>query len=186
MLRAPLRNAASTTTVPQVIVAIIRLRFRNRFRSEAEPGGTSLSTTPEPAIWASRRRVLARIGPVDPSGEHRDGPALGGQGGGMGGRVYAVRRARDDREAALHHAVGQLRGVSRPYGVEAREPTMDTERSQARSICSGPCTHRQNGGSASTAKPLGHSSSPGTDQPATEPAQQVERRPRVELDSRPR
>ena len=46
VLRAPLRSAASTTTVPVAMAAMSRLRCRNRERVGADPGGTSLTTAP--------------------------------------------------------------------------------------------------------------------------------------------
>ena len=50
VLSAPLRTAASTTTVPSEAAAIIRLRARNRSLVGAQPGGTSDTTTPVPAM----------------------------------------------------------------------------------------------------------------------------------------
>ena len=47
---APLRTAASTTTVPSETAAIIRLRERNRSFVGAPPGGTSEKTTPVSAM----------------------------------------------------------------------------------------------------------------------------------------
>ena len=55
VLSAPLRSAASTTTVPRVSAAIRRLRMRNRGRRGVDPGGTSLITSPASAIQPRRR-----------------------------------------------------------------------------------------------------------------------------------
>ena len=46
VLSAPLRRAASTTTVPRVSAAISRLRDRNRALKGACPGGDSETTAP--------------------------------------------------------------------------------------------------------------------------------------------
>ena len=52
---APLRRAASTTTVPRLSAAIRRLRARNRCLRGWLPGGSSESTTPASAIRPSSR-----------------------------------------------------------------------------------------------------------------------------------
>ena len=49
VLRAPLRTAASTTTVPRVRAAISRLRARNLIRWGAQPRGASETTAPNSA-----------------------------------------------------------------------------------------------------------------------------------------
>ncbi len=49
---APLRVAASTTTVPRPSAAMTRFRSRNRRRVGREPGGSSDTTTP----WARMAR----------------------------------------------------------------------------------------------------------------------------------
>ena len=51
-LSAPLRRAASTTTVPADRAAMSRLRPRKRERSGALPGGTSDTTSPVAAMWS--------------------------------------------------------------------------------------------------------------------------------------
>ena len=51
---APLRSPASTTTVPQLSAAMVRLRTRNRSRAGWRPGGHSLTTRPCSAIVANR------------------------------------------------------------------------------------------------------------------------------------
>ena len=59
LLSAPLRIAASTTTVPRVSAAISRLRVRNRPLNGAPPGIVSDTTSPSAAMcsmscsWAS-------------------------------------------------------------------------------------------------------------------------------------
>ncbi len=50
---APLRRAASTTTVPRVSAAITRFRARKRCLSGWLPGGSSETTSPESAILHS-------------------------------------------------------------------------------------------------------------------------------------
>jgi hypothetical protein len=50
---APLRAAASTTTVPRVRAAIRRLRLRNRPRVGAQPGETSETTAEVRPRWPS-------------------------------------------------------------------------------------------------------------------------------------
>ena len=52
VLSAPLRSAASTTTVPQLRAAITRLRTRNPGLVGPRSGGHSLTTTPCAAIAA--------------------------------------------------------------------------------------------------------------------------------------
>ena len=47
---APLRIAASTTTVPRASAAISRLRARNRIRVGAQPGAASEITSPTSAM----------------------------------------------------------------------------------------------------------------------------------------
>ena len=49
---APLRAAASTTTVPQA-VATRRLRMLKRCRSGSAPGGYSLTSKPFAMIWSN-------------------------------------------------------------------------------------------------------------------------------------
>src|SRR5690606_5880427 len=56
VLRAPLRQPASTTTVPADNAAISRLRARNRYRAGVVPGGYSLTTRPDSEI---RRNIVA-------------------------------------------------------------------------------------------------------------------------------
>ncbi len=53
VLSAPDRSAASTTTVPEVIAAISRLRMRNARRVGAAPGGASDTSNPSSAIRSS-------------------------------------------------------------------------------------------------------------------------------------
>ena len=55
VLSAPLRSAASATTVPRVSAAITRLRARKRMRSGEQPGAASDTTAPDSAISSSRR-----------------------------------------------------------------------------------------------------------------------------------
>ncbi len=50
VLSAPLRTAASTTTVPADMAAISRLRARNRIRVGAHPGAASETTSPTSAM----------------------------------------------------------------------------------------------------------------------------------------
>ena len=50
VLSAPLRTAASTTTVPRAMAAISRLRARNRMRVGAQPGAASETTRPTSAM----------------------------------------------------------------------------------------------------------------------------------------
>ena len=52
VLSAPLRAAASTTTVPLPSAAITRLRARKRVRMGAQPGASSETTAPWPARWS--------------------------------------------------------------------------------------------------------------------------------------
>ena len=54
VLSAPLRIAASTTTVPAVSAAISRLRDRNRTRIAAPPGTVSETTAPSAAMCSLR------------------------------------------------------------------------------------------------------------------------------------
>ncbi len=49
----PLRDAASTTTVPRVSAAMSRLRARNRTLCGAAPGGASETTRPSRPRWRS-------------------------------------------------------------------------------------------------------------------------------------
>ena len=58
VLSAPLRRAASTTTVPRVRAAIRRLRARNRRRVGAHPGAASDTIAPVSPMCASTGATL--------------------------------------------------------------------------------------------------------------------------------
>ena len=73
VLSAPLRTAASTTTVPRVSAAISRLRARKRSRVGEHPAATSDTTAPCRAEVVEQRLVRHRVGAVHPAGEHRHG-----------------------------------------------------------------------------------------------------------------
>ncbi len=78
VLRAPLRTAASTTTVPSEIAAIRRLRDRKRSFVGAQPGGASETTRPpEAAMYSSRSRWRRRVGTVGAAGEHGNRRSVG-------------------------------------------------------------------------------------------------------------
>ena len=105
VLRAPLRTAASTTTVPRVSAAISRLRLRNRPRVGAQPGGTSRA--PAPSRRGGRAAsVGGRVGAVDPAGQHRDVGAVDRERAAVGGLVDAERRTGDDRVSGPDQAAG--------------------------------------------------------------------------------
>ena len=60
VLSAPLRTAASTTTVPRVRAAISRLRARKRSRGAgSSPARSSETTAPVAAMWSSSGLVRA-------------------------------------------------------------------------------------------------------------------------------
>ena len=54
VLSAPLRRAASTTTVPRLSAAITRLRTRKPGRVGSRPGGHSLTVAPSSRIARNR------------------------------------------------------------------------------------------------------------------------------------
>ena len=99
VLSAPLRTAASTTTVPLPSAAITRLRARNRVRMGAQPGASSETTAPWPARWSRRSLMRRRVGTVDTAREHGHGRTVAGQRSPVCGLVDAERRAGDDRRA---------------------------------------------------------------------------------------
>ena len=63
---APLRAAASTSTVPAVAAAITRLRIRNRCRSGSAPGGHSLISRPVSAIRSNSAALPTGYGRSTP------------------------------------------------------------------------------------------------------------------------
>ena len=75
---APLRSAASTTTVPRLSAAISRLRTRNPGRVGARPGGRSLTSTPCAAMASNSSWWPRGYGVIQPGGQHRDRDSLGG------------------------------------------------------------------------------------------------------------
>ena len=110
------------------------------------------------------RQVAARVGPVDARGEDADGGAPAGECSAMGGGVDPEGRARDDRDAAVGAAHGELvrdlLAVGRAGAGARRAPRPGASRGRDGA---GPRTHRQIGASAPSASSVsGHSSSPGT------------------------
>ena len=99
VLSAPLRTAASTTTVPRVSAAISRLRVRNRIRVGAPPGrqlgddGAGLGEVVEQVA------VGGRVGAVDAAGQHRDRRPARGERAPVGGLVDAEGRPGDHGDA---------------------------------------------------------------------------------------
>ena len=59
VLRAPLRIAASATTVPRDSAAISRLRAKKRTRWGAQPSAASETTAPVAAMWRIRLACAA-------------------------------------------------------------------------------------------------------------------------------
>ena len=170
VLSAPLRRAASTTTVPRVNAAMTRLRLRNRTRVGDRPGASSETTAVVVAEMLEQSAVGCRVGAVDAAGEHRDRAAAGGEGAAVGGLVDAEGRAGDDGVAGPGD-----RRRSRPRRSCRRSSPSGSRRRRrtrrARRGAAGPRTHSPSGGpprSLSVSEAMrwstwvGHSSSPGT------------------------
>src|SRR5690625_1656568 len=130
VLSAPERKAASTTTVPRARAAIKRLRVRNRARVGAEPGGSSLTISPELATCSNtcalprgykRSAPPANIETVKPSTARAARCA-----------VMSIPYAPPETivNSRSHSSVTNCAVTSSPYDVEARAPTTATERSK--------------------------------------------------------
>ena len=138
VLSAPLRTAASTTTVPRVSAAISRLRARNRSRVGAQPGAASETTSPDVGDVVEQRRVRRRVGPVGAAGQHRDRGARRGESPSVGGAGRCRRRPRTRRSSRLASAVRRCRPRRRAVG--GRGPGADHRHRAVRGLAksSGP------------------------------------------------
>ena len=142
VLRAPLRTAASTTTVPRVRAAISRLRRQEPPAGGRAPGRHLGDDAPSPAEVVEQVAVGGGVGAVGPAGEHRDVGAVDGERAAVGGLVDAERRAGHHRMAGPHQGAGDAGGRPRcrrssPSGT----PTTATAR-PSRSSRVGPLTQR--------------------------------------------
>ena len=130
VLSAPLRWAASTTSVPVASAAMTRLRTRNLSLLTCRPGGHSLTSTPWAAIASNSSAWAARVGHVHAAGEHRDGHAVGAERAPVRRGVDPEGAAGDHRQAARGDGRGEL---GRHVGaVGGRGPRADDrDRAQA-------------------------------------------------------
>ena len=110
MISEPDRGAASTTTVPRLIPAMIRLRYGKWRALGSVPGGISASTSPRSAIARLPVLILGRVEDVDATGDDPDGAAV--ERTVVGGAVDAAGEARDDDGARAAQGHGQVRGQS--------------------------------------------------------------------------
>jgi hypothetical protein len=147
---APLRNPASTTTVPAVRPATSRLRTRNRCRCGVASGGNSLTSSPVRPIRANSdscargygsRSPPATIAMVSPS------PA-------SAPRWAAASMPNAPPETTVQpcrtRPSPSVEATLSPYAVALREPTTETARASASSSRGAPSTHSASGGVSST------------------------------------
>ena len=125
---APLRSAASTTTVADARAAIRRLRRRNVPGHGHISASYSLTSAPRAAMRAARSSWLRGVITSSPAGstaavtpEASSAPSCA---------AASIPRARPLTTAQPSRArsAASTRARSRPYGVDAREPTIATAR----------------------------------------------------------
>ena len=107
---APLRNPASTTTVPPARPAMSRLRTRKRWRAGTEPGGYSETIDAGRGDPVEQGLVRRGIAAIDAAGQHGDSGAARGQRATVGGAVDADRSPGHHREPGCRQPGTELPG----------------------------------------------------------------------------
>ncbi len=145
VLRAPLRQPASTTTTPSDNAATSRFLARNRNFAGVVPGGYSLITAPELAICLSSRACpdgyarstpqakTASVFPPTPNAARCAAPSI----------------PKAAPEITVHPSTARSPAISAvtcsPYAVDARVPTIPTDLSVRSTKSLDPNTHNTNG-----------------------------------------